>query len=63
MLDLAQLEFIGSSGVRELVRAISAARRDGWSLLLDTHGGTAGTPGHRPARTRRPFLAGDLSSP
>jgi anti-anti-sigma regulatory factor len=31
-----RLEFIGSSGVRELVRAVSAARRDGWDLSLDT---------------------------
>jgi anti-anti-sigma factor len=35
VLDLAQLEFIDSSGIRELVRAVSGARRDGWSLSLD----------------------------
>jgi anti-sigma B factor antagonist len=36
VLDLRRLEFIDSSGVRELVRAVSAARRDGWGLSLDT---------------------------
>ena len=36
VLDLGGLEFIDSSGVRELVRAVSAARRDGWSLRFDT---------------------------
>jgi anti-sigma B factor antagonist len=36
VLDLDRLEFIDSSGVRELVRAVSAARRDRWGLSFDT---------------------------
>lgn len=35
VLDLSGLEFIDSSGVRELVRAMSRASRDGWALSLD----------------------------
>jgi anti-anti-sigma factor len=34
-LDLRRLQFIDSSGLRELVRAVSGARRDGWALELD----------------------------
>jgi anti-anti-sigma factor len=34
-LDLRRLQFIDSSGLRELVRAVSDARRDGWVLELD----------------------------
>jgi anti-anti-sigma factor len=34
-LDLRRLQFIDSSGLRELVRAVSDARRDGWALELD----------------------------
>ena len=36
VLDLGRLQFIDSSGLRELVRAVSDARRDGWSLELET---------------------------
>jgi anti-sigma B factor antagonist len=36
VLDLSRLQFIDSSGLRELVRAVSDARRDHWSLELDT---------------------------
>lgn len=34
-LDLARLEFIDSSGMRELIAAISASRRDGWTLEIE----------------------------
>jgi anti-anti-sigma factor len=34
-LDLSDLEFIDSSGIQELIREISAARRDGWELQVD----------------------------
>lgn len=34
-LDLRRLQFIDSSGLRELVRAVSDSRRDGWDLELD----------------------------
>lgn len=34
VLDLGRLQFIDSSGLRELVRAVSDARRDHWSLEL-----------------------------
>ncbi len=34
-LDLHRLQFIDSSGLRELVRAVTDARRDGWDLELD----------------------------
>ena len=36
VLDLGRLQFIDSSGLRELVRAVSDARRDHWSLELAT---------------------------
>jgi anti-anti-sigma factor len=36
VLDLGRLQFIDSSGLRELVRAVSEARRDHWRLELDT---------------------------
>jgi anti-sigma B factor antagonist len=36
-LDLAELEFIDSSGLRELVVALDQARRDGWRLTIDPH--------------------------
>jgi anti-anti-sigma factor len=34
-LDLSQLEFIDSSGIQEIIRAVTAARRDGWELQVD----------------------------
>lgn len=34
-LDLSSLEFIDSSGIQELIREVSAARRDGWELQVD----------------------------
>jgi anti-sigma B factor antagonist len=34
VLDLAELEFIDSTGLRAVVRAAEAARRDGWELRL-----------------------------
>jgi anti-anti-sigma factor len=36
VLDLGRLQFIDSSGLRELVRAVSDARRDNWDLELAT---------------------------
>jgi anti-anti-sigma factor len=33
-LDLAQLAFIDSTGLRELVHAVSESRRDSWSLEI-----------------------------
>jgi anti-anti-sigma factor len=36
VLDLGRLQFIDSSGLRELIRAVSDARRDHWSLELAT---------------------------
>ena len=36
-LDLAGLEFIDSSGLRELIKALSEARSDGWQLDVDPH--------------------------
>jgi len=34
-LDLARLDFIDSSGLRELIGEISASRRDGWPLEIE----------------------------
>jgi anti-sigma B factor antagonist len=34
VLDLAELEFIDSTGLRAIVRGAEAARRDGWELRL-----------------------------
>lgn len=34
-LDLSALEFIDSSGIQEIIREISAARREGWELQVD----------------------------
>jgi anti-sigma B factor antagonist len=34
-LDLSELQFVDSSGVHEILRAISDARRDGWQLDID----------------------------
>src|SRR5947209_6647081 len=34
-LDLSRLTFIDSSGVREILRALTDARRDGWELEVD----------------------------
>jgi anti-sigma B factor antagonist len=36
-LDLSELEFIDSSGLRELIVAVSEARSDGWRLEIDPH--------------------------
>lgn len=36
VLDLGRLQFIDSLGLRELVRAVSDARRDNWNLELAT---------------------------
>ena len=33
-LDLARLDFIDSTGLRELIREIADSRRDGWRLEL-----------------------------
>jgi anti-anti-sigma factor len=35
-VDLEQLEFIDSSGLRELIGAVSDSRRDGWRLDIGT---------------------------
>jgi anti-anti-sigma factor len=35
-LDLSQLDFIDSSGLRELIVAVSESRRDGWRLEVGT---------------------------
>jgi anti-anti-sigma factor len=34
-LDLAELDFIDSSGLRELITAIAGSRSDGWQLDID----------------------------
>jgi anti-anti-sigma factor len=34
-LDLSELQFVDSSGIREILRAVSDARRDGWQLDID----------------------------
>jgi anti-anti-sigma factor len=34
-LDLSELQFIDSSGIQEIIREISTARRDGWQLEVD----------------------------
>jgi anti-sigma B factor antagonist len=34
VLDLADLEFMDSTGLRVIVRAVETARRDGWQLTL-----------------------------
>lgn len=34
-LDLSALQFIDSSGIQEIIREISDARRDGWELEVD----------------------------
>jgi anti-sigma B factor antagonist len=36
-LDLAELEFIDSTGLRELLLAVAHAGRDGWDLEIDLH--------------------------
>lgn len=36
-VDLAGLEFIDSTGLRELILAVADAERDGWQLEIDTH--------------------------
>lgn len=35
-LDLTRLEFIDSSGLRELITALGESRRDGWQLSIGT---------------------------
>jgi len=34
-LDLTDLQFIDSSGIQEILREVSDARRDGWQLEVD----------------------------
>lgn len=34
-LDLSELQFIDSSGIQEVIRALSDARHDGWNLGVD----------------------------
>ncbi len=34
-LDLSGLQFIDSSGIQEIIRAVAGARRDGWELAVD----------------------------
>jgi hypothetical protein len=36
-LDLAELEFIDSSGLREPILAVAHAAWDGWDLEIDAH--------------------------
>jgi anti-sigma B factor antagonist len=36
-LDLAELEFIDSTGLHELILAVADAERDGWDLEIDPH--------------------------
>jgi anti-anti-sigma factor len=36
-LDLAELEFIDSTGLRELLLAVADAGTDGWDLEIDPH--------------------------
>ncbi len=33
-IDLTRLEFVDSTGLRELIRAVAAARQDGWQLEI-----------------------------
>jgi anti-anti-sigma factor len=35
LLDLSELQFIDSSGIQEIIRELSHARRDGWPLEVD----------------------------
>jgi anti-anti-sigma factor len=35
VLDLSELEFIDSSGMRALLEAVKAAQADGWDLGVD----------------------------
>lgn len=35
LLDLSELEFIDSSGIRSLIVSLQAARRDNWELEVD----------------------------
>jgi anti-anti-sigma factor len=34
-LDLSELQFVDSSGIQEIIREVSDARRDGWQLAVD----------------------------
>jgi anti-anti-sigma factor len=34
-LDLTELQFIDSSGIQEIIREVTEARRDGWELDVD----------------------------
>jgi anti-anti-sigma factor len=34
-LDLSELQFVDSSGIEEILREVSDARRDGWRLAVD----------------------------
>ena len=34
-LDLSTLQFIDSSGIQEIIREVTNARRDGWALAID----------------------------
>ena len=34
-LDLSELQFVDSSGIQEILRAVSAARRDSWQLSVE----------------------------
>jgi anti-anti-sigma factor len=34
-LDLSKLQFIDSSGIQEIIREVSDARRNGWELEID----------------------------
>jgi anti-sigma B factor antagonist len=53
VLDLAGLEFVDSTGLRVIVRAVEAAHRDGWDLRLR----------HGPPAVRRVFeIAGVLGA-
>ena len=36
-LDLSELEFIDSSGLRELIVAVSESRSNGWRFRIDPH--------------------------
>ena len=34
-LDLSELQFVDSSGIEEIIREVSDARRNGWQLAVD----------------------------
>ena len=54
VVDLRDLTFIDSSGIHVLMRLDTAARDDGWSLVLVRPTGSPTRPGPLPPRRPRP---------